>query len=368
MRPLFILLLLFFFVSPAFAGTVDQLRTIEAQLSQSQQQKQALDTDEQQAAAILAELRQKLIAATEALQEKQNDLQVLEDRLTTLATQIDRKSKELAQERQRLSATLSVLMEVASRPPESLFLQNQTTADHIHRSLLLKAIIPVLKDQAERAARDLETLYDMKAQLAAERTLATAAEENLEHQQKDLSQLIAARQGALQRTEAQKAQIAEHLAGLAVEARDLRQLMQKIAPKRSLPHIKEGAASVALKWPVSGSLLRHYGEKDADGVVSEGITLTAPSGAPIVAPYGGKVVFVGLFRGYGHIVILQHEGGYHSLLSGFGRIDTEMGQEVDAGEPLGVLPVKVGVRQNLYFEWRRGEKPQDPENGLAARP
>ena len=84
----------------------------------------------------------------------------------------------------------------------------------------------------------------------------------------------------------------------------------------------------------------------------------------MVAPRAGRVVFVGPFRGYGQIMILQHANGYHSFLAGFGRIDAEMGQDVAAGEPLGVLPVKTGGRPELYFEWRHGEEPVDPINGL----
>ena len=47
-------------------------------------------------------------------------------------------------------------------------------------------------------------------------------------------------------------------------------------------------------------------------------------------------------------------------MAGFGRIDAEIGQEVEAGEPLGVLPVKGAARPELYFEWRRDNEPVDP--------
>ena len=87
----------------------------------------------------------------------------------------------------------------------------------------------------------------------------------------------------------------------------------------------------------------------------------------MVAPRAGKVVFVGPFRGYGLIMILQHANGFHSFMAGFGRIDAEMGQDVVAGEPLGVLPVKPGGRPELYFEWRRGDEPVDPMGGLQRR-
>ena len=143
--------------------------------------------------------------------------------------------------------------------------------------------------------------------------------------------------------------------------------MEKVAPQQHAPTNAPPHDTVALKWPVSGTVKRHFGDKDADGVTSEGVTLAGPSGAPVVAPYAGRVVFAGPFRGYGLIIILQHGSFYHSFLSGFGRIDTEMGQDVAAGEPLGVLPLKPGSKPELYFEWRRGDQPIDPTSGLESK-
>ncbi len=112
---------------------------------------------------------------------------------------------------------------------------------------------------------------------------------------------------------------------------------------------------------MAGSIIRTFGSKDSDGITSHGLTFKTPLGAPVAAPASGRVVFAGPFRGYGQILILQHKGGYHSFLAGFGRIDAEMGQDVEAGEPLGVMPVKESAEKpELYFEWRRNGEPVDP--------
>ena len=341
----------------------DKLRQVEQQLIEKKRQQEILDAAAREASRGLEELRERMIHSTQTLQDKENEQERLENRLDELTGQIAEKSKNAAQERAQLSLMVSALVEIASRPPESLFLQNHVTTDHIHRSLLLQAILPRLKEETESAARDLAALYDLQTQLAEQKRLVSAAHDNLQKQQADLDQMISTRQGFLQRTEAQKADTARHLAALSVEARDLRQLMEKVV----IPPRKQKQASrdaVALKWPVSGAVRKNFGDKDADGVTSEGMTLAAPSGAPIVAPRAGRVVFAGPFRGYGQIMILQHDSGYHSFLSGFGRIDAEMGQEVAAGEPLGVLPVKAGTKPELYFEWRRGDNPIDPSGGL----
>ena len=39
--------------------------------------------------------------------------------------------------------------------------------------------------------------------------------------------------------------------------------------------------------------------------------------------------------------------------------------DVEAGEPLGVLPVKGDAKPQLYFEWRHNSEPIDPSRGIA---
>lgn len=356
-------LLAFMAIVPAHAEeeTGDKLRAVESQLKETQQEQKALAVAAQKTSKGLDELRQRMVRATQTLQEKEAEQANLEDKLDELAKEIAEKGKNAKAEREQLSLMVSALVEISSRPPISLFLQNRVTSDHIHRTLLFQSLTPRLKEQAEDAARDLMALYDLQAKFAEQKRLVAAARSNLEKQQKDMDQMIAARQGLLQRTEEQREETARHLAALSAEAQDLRQLMARVSRAPSGKPV--GRMAHALKMPVAGSVRRNFGDRDADGVVSEGLTLAAPSGAPIVAPLAGKVVFAGPFRGYGLILILQHAGGYHSFLSGFGRIDADMGQEVVAGEPLGVLPVKAGTRPELYFEWRRGEETLNPMKG-----
>src|SRR3546814_18899818 len=79
-----------------------------------------------------------------------------------------------------------------------------------------------------------------------------------------------------------------------------------------------------------------------------GIRIETRSGAQVVAPADGKVMFAGPFRGYGQLLIIAHGGGYHSLLAGFGRIARSVGQWVLDGEPVGSMsaaqagPVQAG--------------------------
>jgi septal ring factor EnvC (AmiA/AmiB activator) len=90
----------------------------------------------------------------------------------------------------------------------------------------------------------------------------------------------------------------------------------------------------------------------------------------VVAPCGGRVVFATSFRSYGLLLIVDCGGGYHAVLAGFDRLDVKVGQQVAAGEPVGVMPAwepgASGSRPSLYVELRREGQPVNPAPWLRA--
>lgn len=134
----------------------------------------------------------------------------------------------------------------------------------------------------------------------------------------------------------------------------------------------------SLTVPAAGRIVTRYGERmqRAGGRVSaKGIEIVTRPGAQVVAPYDGKVVYAGPFRGYGRILIIEHGGRYHSLLAGLERIDAVVGQWVLAGEPVGVMAgdteaggqgnSSAGRTPKLYVELRRTGQPINPLPWLA---
>jgi septal ring factor EnvC (AmiA/AmiB activator) len=134
----------------------------------------------------------------------------------------------------------------------------------------------------------------------------------------------------------------------------------------------------SLTVPAAGRIVTRYGERmqRAGGRVSaKGIEIVTRPGAQVVAPYDGKVVYAGPFRGYGRILIIEHGGRYHSLLAGLERIDAVVGQWVLAGEPVGVMAGdsdssgqgESSTRRppKLYVELRRTGQPINPLPWLA---
>ena len=120
----------------------------------------------------------------------------------------------------------------------------------------------------------------------------------------------------------------------------------------------------ALLMPAAGEISRHFGDPDGFST-SKGLSFKTRAGAQVVAPFDGQVMFAGPFKGYGQILIIDHGGGYHSLLAGMDQVNASVGQSVIAGEPVGVMPAETNP--SLYLELRRQGQPINPLPWLAAR-
>ncbi len=108
--------------------------------------------------------------------------------------------------------------------------------------------------------------------------------------------------------------------------------------------------------PVTGRLLSGFGEASPTGP-QHGVVLAPGSGAQAVAPAAGRVAFAGPYRGYARIVIIAHDGGWSSLITGLGRIDVSVGQTVVQGTPLGVA--EPG-QPRVMVELRKDGNPVNP--------
>ena len=75
-----------------------------------------------------------------------------------------------------------------------------------------------------------------------------------------------------------------------------------------------------------------------------------------------RVAFAGPFRGYGRIVIVEHPGGWTSLVTGLARTDVTVGEQLGEGASLGVAPSAGGP---IGFELRLGGRPANPLDHLS---
>ncbi len=116
-----------------------------------------------------------------------------------------------------------------------------------------------------------------------------------------------------------------------------------------------------LAWPLRGRLQAEFGSRNAAGLAREGVLIEAEPGAEVRAIHAGQVVFAEWMRGLGLLMIVDHGDGYMSLYGHNQGFLREVGDRVEAGEPIALVGDSGGRRSAaLYFAIRRKSTPINP--------
>jgi septal ring factor EnvC (AmiA/AmiB activator) len=375
------------------AGTYAQdrgdLNRLEGEIQSQRSREAELRRKSEALAADLAEMRQRSIGAARATQDSESLLTRLERKLRQAQDDLRRQEEALAKRRQEIGGTLIALERLSRNPPRALLLSPGKPMEVVRQAMLLRTSLPIIQDRAEELRVGLVELAKTRDDIDNQLTELKSASTLYTDQRELLDNLIERKAGLLQETDTERKRIAQRLKRLTEEAETLKELFARLEEERpppppaapapsehtGKPNSEQQTAALTLPrpsalrrfpdngsitLPVRGELSRHYGDHTPYGNAAKGITIETRPAAQVVAPYDGKVVFAGPFRGYGQILIIEHSGGYHTLLSGMERVDTGVGQWLLAGEPVGVMAKPGDGSPRLYFELRREGQPVNP--------
>ena len=125
------------------------------------------------------------------------------------------------------------------------------------------------------------------------------------------------------------------------------------------------------RWPVDASLTSGFGLRflGSRPDVHRGVDLDVPTGTPVSAMANGRVRFAGVMRGFGNVIWIDHASGIVSVYAHLSDIRVLDGQDVDAGQLIGLSGATGDVTApHLHFEvWRWG-RPVDPIPLLGGKP
>lgn len=304
---------------------------------------------------------------------------------------------------------LAALQRIGRHAPPAMLVRPEEALSAVRTAILLGAVLPEMRQEAEKLAADLADLVRIRREVAAERETLEQDLAKLSEERQRTAALVDERQK--HQTDAEKALDSERqrAASLARQAASLKDLVARleqdaaVAPPRGAPPdlrpdasgrdqpasprlgpaIAFASAKGALPLPVNGTKLRQFGADDGVGGSEKGLTIATRAGAQVTAPCDGWVVYSGPFRSYGQLLILNAGGGYHVLLAGMERISVDLGQFVLTGEPVaamggaartaaagGILGSVIGgitgnsssgaTQPVLYIEFRKDGTPVDP--------
>jgi murein DD-endopeptidase MepM/ murein hydrolase activator NlpD len=103
-----------------------------------------------------------------------------------------------------------------------------------------------------------------------------------------------------------------------------------------------------LLWPVSGVINSEFGMRGKR--MHKGIDIYTKSGTPIHAAASGTVTFSGRLKGYGMVVILEHDT-FVTLYAHCSRLLVMLGDAVDAWQEIALVGHTGNARgSHLHFE------------------
>ncbi len=115
--------------------------------------------------------------------------------------------------------------------------------------------------------------------------------------------------------------------------------------------------------PVNGRVVSEFGIRN--NMPHNGIDIAAPMGTPIHAALDGQVVFVGVQRGYGNVVVLEHKDFIMTVYAHNERNLVRLGDEVKKGQPIATVGQSGNASgPHLHFEYRLKGKAINPRKVL----
>ena len=342
------------------------LRAALAEQLRARQRGERLEAEARTATAAADRTARETAAVAARIQEAEAQIAAATARIQLVSRQQFALRERIAVRMEPVVRLTSAVQLMARRPLVFAMFKPGSLADAVHMRAVLESVVP----EVERRTADLRGEVEQARQLQEK---AQAARAGLQASQATLAERSRQLAGieARQRLESRSAlgdanREVDRTLALAEEARDLRGLMIQLERDAALRtrlaalpgpvlrparpdmppdtvHTAEPAPVAGPSGrmdyilPVEGRLVSGFGEKQPGGPAA-GTSFAPRGGALVVAPAVGRIAFAGPYRSYGRIVIVEHPGGWTTLITRLGRVDVRIGQQVVQGAPLGQVP------------------------------
>jgi murein hydrolase activator len=363
-----------FLALPLLAAASAPVLPVAVPLDQQLQQARSEQATAEKDAARLEQSAAKARGEVDRLRAEQaasaQNIEAAEARITAADMQLRIASAYVAAHRQQLAAeqrpisSLLAGLAVMGRRPPLLAIADQSSADELVKvRILLDATLPVIRARTAKLSAQLAEGRRLEQAAATARAELVRSRENLLERRQQFASLeqkalqLAAKSGS-QALSAGDVAIAagesvESLQGSEASSRSAAAMATELASEDAAPaRPGSGEGSVprppfAYDLPASAAVTEGLANVNESGVQARGITLQTPRGAQVTAPASGTVRFSGPFRDYDGVLIIDHGGGWMSLIVNVGST-LRQGDRVAIGQIIGraLGPLQVELSQN----------------------
>ncbi|HCW62815.1 MULTISPECIES: murein hydrolase activator EnvC family protein [Sphingobium] len=373
-------------VLPGTAGTslTQEQQALKDARRQSDEARDRAARLAQQASAArdaAEQARRRAAAVAARIQQAEADIQAAQARIAIIARLQRAQAKRLAARQEPVVRLTAALQMMARRPLALALVQPGSISDAVHLRAVLGQILPVIEQRTAGLRAELARSRALRATAQQASDALAQAQQDRRAQRAELAGLETQKRLAARDYRANAGMESERALALGERARDIVDLMDRLEaagdlrerltalsgplPRPARPD-KAGAAPPErdamasgpppYRLPVVGQLVTGLGEVNDSGVRARGLTLAVQPSAQAIAPTAGRVAFAGPYRDYGQILIIDHGGGWTTLITGLHRLSVRVGDDVRQGDPVGVTDNR---RSDIIVELRRNGRPVD---------
>lgn len=384
--------------TPKPAVSASEIAKMEAAAKEASKERAELEAKAQKIKTELGNVNQKMIAAAKKIQNGEDEVRKKQEELEVLQQHLSESEAAFNTDHSILVETLSALQNLALRPSEAILAQPLTPVEVMRSSILMRSSIHSLKERAESIRQGIEDINTQKAEIAMRLKDLEQENQQLAQQHNEMKELSKQKSEMYNQISSQSKEAKERAEQLASQASGLRDLLDKLEKQKELQRkqlaekerlskqraaddlrkerqeayippaqksINFASAKGKLARPARGPIVTTFNQELSKGVKSNGIDIKTAANAQIIAPYDGTIIFAGPFKNFANLVIIDHGDGYTSLLSGMGDTDTEVGQTILAGEPVGTMDSSGTMK--LHMEIRKNNHPVNPSDWLSMK-
>ena len=343
------------------AAVKKELEALNEQLQQYQSEHSDLERDMRDQEIELSRLHREIYNTDRAIEVGAAQLSRLNRQRSELLSLSDQQEKAI-------HSDLVAMYKTGQQEPVKVMLNLEDPALFSRMLIYYRYLLEARSERIDAYTATISQLENNQQDINNQNAKLDELRINLRQQEVSLNASLARRSRLLERLESRILTAEQQIAEREENAQRLEQLIQnaieriaRLAPPESYQPFVDMRGR--LSWPVNGQISHRFGSLRTGDLHWQGVVLRAESGTEIHSIHHGRVVFADYMRGYGLLVIVDHEEGYMTLYGHNQSLFVEPGDWVSPGDQLALVGNTGGLSDpGLYFEIRQNGKPVNPAN------
>ncbi len=345
----------------------NQLELIQTKLKQLQSKLNQAVGEEANLLNELEQQDQMIGQLGKEIHQLKTQIKTSESNIEQLSVEIDAKNISIASQKKQMAELLRLQIYINHDRTLKMFLlkKNTETAEITHHQI--KYLQQKLLSLVKNIAQQITQLKNIKSDLTKQQQTLLNQQVALQHEQEKITKQKSQRALVLQTLRETISQYRNESEQLNQNKSRLNELLNEITELlNDLPkNLGEGPTFPLLKGklsrPLIGKTLRSYRSLRAGQSYWDGIVIGNQAGQPVKAVAYGRVAFADWLRGYGLLLVVDHDDDYMTLYGHNESLLVEVGDWVQPGDIIATVGNSGSIDSSgLYFEIRRTTDPTNP--------